>query len=135
MIDALKKKYDDFVLRMERGQSLFRVYHKDPDNVLPAIKAHVKLPWNMVDDEGNVIAKAGDIMEISYWARHGKKSKRVWYSGGVSAVGEWIYSKVKSLGVMKLVPKVEWENTRTQAYNGRFAPPSSHQTNTTDPTS
>lgn len=104
-LQGIRQVYDDFVARMKTGQGLFRIFHKDPQRKDPAIKAHFKTPFAMVDSEGKVILEAGGVVELAFWARLGSQSGQLWYSGGVSSLGEFLYMRTTQFPYYTLTPK------------------------------
>ena len=106
-LQGIRQVYDDFVNRMKTGQGLFRIFHKDPQRKDPAIKVHFKTPFAMVDSEGKVVLEAGGVVELAFWARLGSQSGQLWYSGGVSSMGESLYMRTTQFPYYTLTPKTK----------------------------
>jgi hypothetical protein len=81
--------YSEFHQGLKPGQGVCNVNHKTAGDKKPAIDAVVRFPFKIITDEGEVL-EAGTLMKFSFWARESKNGK-LWYSGGVSALGEKFY--------------------------------------------
>lgn len=84
-----KTLYSEFHLGLKPGQATIHQSHSNPDEKKPAIEVVCRFPFKIVTEDGEVL-EAGTMIKMSFWARIAK-SGRVWYSGGVSALGEKFY--------------------------------------------
>ena len=88
--------YSEFHQGLKPGQGVCNVNHRTAGEKKPAIDAVVKFPFKIITDDGEIL-EPGTLMKFSFWAKESKSGK-LWYSGGVSAVGEKFYRGGSSTG-------------------------------------
>jgi hypothetical protein len=81
--------YSEFHEGLKPGQGVCNVNQREAGDKKPAVDAVIRFPFKIITDEGEVL-EAGTLMKFSFWAKESKSGK-LWYSGGVSAVGEKFY--------------------------------------------
>jgi hypothetical protein len=125
--------YSEFHQGLKPGQGVCNVNHKTAGDKKPAIDAVVRFPFKIVTDEGEVL-EAGTLMKFSFWARESKSGK-LWYSGGVSALGEKFYRGGSSTGSGSTgVPTTSTPNSATATGASGQTPTTvpGHSSQTTD---
>lgn len=88
--------YSEFHQGLKQGQGVCNVNSRQAGDKKPSVDAVIRFPFKIITDDGEIL-EPGTLMKFSFWAKESKSGK-LWYSGGVSAVGEKFYRGGSSTG-------------------------------------